>query len=206
MTDNFYQRKLIHFGRLREAAVKSVKREEAHATSHCERNFDIRKSSHHHLDSDDGENFFICQNWSYAKGRYDVSQIMPTTQWRWLRHIFSLATPCSRCPAGTLQPLIQAQNTACWWKFEKTSGKCGKQTVSHNYIFVKNGFSMFLLLWLLICLLADDNEVPLLWVTGRVTESYTWNDGIVGVCQVQTPISNLIRPVVKLRKLTVNYR
>ena len=51
-----------------------------------------------------------------------------------------------------------------------------------------------------LVLLAEDNEAPLQWKTGRVVEVYTGNDDIVRVCKVKTPTSLLIRPVIKLRK------
>ena len=36
---------------------------------------------------------------------------------------------------------------------------------------------------------AKDNEVPLHWVTGRVTETHTQNDDVFRVCKVETGIS-----------------
>ena len=54
-----------------------------------------------------------------------------------------------------------------------------------------------------LVLLAEDNQPPLHWKTGRVTEVYEGNDNVVRVCKVKTPTTTVIRPVVKLRKLPV---
>ena len=54
-----------------------------------------------------------------------------------------------------------------------------------------------------LVLLAEDNEAPLHWKTGRVIEIYSGNDDITRVCKVKTASSTLIRPVVKLRKLPI---
>ena len=53
-------------------------------------------------------------------------------------------------------------------------------------------------------LLAEDNEAPLQWKTGRVIEIYSGNDDITRVCKLKTASSTLIRPVVKLRKLPIS--
>ena len=54
-----------------------------------------------------------------------------------------------------------------------------------------------------LVLLAEDNQPPLHWKTGRVTEVYEGNDNVVRVFKVKTPTTTVIRPVVKLRKLPV---
>ena len=54
-----------------------------------------------------------------------------------------------------------------------------------------------------LVLLAEDNEAPLQWKIGRVTEVYKGNDNIVRVCKVKTQNSSFMRPVVKLRKLPI---
>ena len=55
-----------------------------------------------------------------------------------------------------------------------------------------------------LVLLADDNEAPLQWKTGKVIEVYPGNDDVVRVCKVKTPHSTFVRPVVKLRKLPLD--
>ena len=54
-----------------------------------------------------------------------------------------------------------------------------------------------------LVLLAEDNEAPLQWKIGRVTEVYKGNDNIVRVCKVKTQNSSFMRPIVKLRKLPI---
>ena len=54
-----------------------------------------------------------------------------------------------------------------------------------------------------LVLLAEDNEAPLHWKIGRVTEVYKGNYNIVSVCKVKTQISSFMRPIVKLRKLPI---
>ena len=55
-----------------------------------------------------------------------------------------------------------------------------------------------------LVLIAEDNEVPLQWKTGRIIEIYSGNDDIVRVCKVKTSSSTFIRPIVKLRKLPID--
>ena len=54
-----------------------------------------------------------------------------------------------------------------------------------------------------LVLLAEDNERPLEWKTGRIIEFYPGNDSIVRVVKVKTTTGEYIRPVTKLRKLPV---
>ena len=54
-----------------------------------------------------------------------------------------------------------------------------------------------------LVLLAEDNERPLEWKTGRIIEVYPGNDSIVRVVKVKTTTGEYIRPVAKLRKLPV---
>ena len=54
-----------------------------------------------------------------------------------------------------------------------------------------------------LVLLAEDNERPLQWKTGRIIEVYPGNDSIVRVVKVKTTTGEYIRPVAKLRKLPV---
>ena len=54
-----------------------------------------------------------------------------------------------------------------------------------------------------LVLLAEDNEAPMQWKTGRINDVFPGNDGIIRVAKVKTSSSELIRPIVKLRRLPV---
>ena len=56
-----------------------------------------------------------------------------------------------------------------------------------------------------LVLLAEGNDSHMQWKLGRIIETYNGND-IVRVCKVKTASSDLIRPVVKLRKLPIDSR
>ena len=55
-----------------------------------------------------------------------------------------------------------------------------------------------------LVLIAEDNEAPLQWKTGRIKQIFTGNDGNVRVVKVKTSTGELMRPVVKLRKLPID--
>ena len=57
-----------------------------------------------------------------------------------------------------------------------------------------------------LVLLAEDNFKPLQWKTGRVVEVYAGNDSVTRVVKVKTSAGDIIRPVVKLRKLPIEQR
>ena len=55
-----------------------------------------------------------------------------------------------------------------------------------------------------LVLLADDDCRAMQWKIGRIKEVYTGNDGLVRVVKVKTQQCDLIRPIVKLRKLPIS--
>ena len=57
-----------------------------------------------------------------------------------------------------------------------------------------------------LVLLAEDNESPMQWKLERIIEIYNRNDNTVRVCKVKTASSELIGPVLKLRKLPIDSR
>ena len=54
-----------------------------------------------------------------------------------------------------------------------------------------------------LVLIAEDNQPPLHWKMGRITEIYPGNDEIVRVVKLKTSTGELVRPVVKIRKLPI---
>ena len=54
-----------------------------------------------------------------------------------------------------------------------------------------------------LVLIADDDLKPLQWKTGRVVELYSGNDNITRVVKLKTSTGEMIRPVIKLRKLPI---
>ena len=54
-----------------------------------------------------------------------------------------------------------------------------------------------------LVLIADDDLKPLKWKTGRVVELYSGNDNITRVVKLKTSTGEMIRPVIKLRKLPI---
>ena len=54
-----------------------------------------------------------------------------------------------------------------------------------------------------LVLIADDDLKPLQWKTGRVVELYSGNDDITRVVKLKTSTGEMIRPVIKLRKLPI---
>ena len=55
-----------------------------------------------------------------------------------------------------------------------------------------------------LALLADDYCRAMQWKIGRIKEVYTGNDGLVRVVKVESQQYDLIRPIVKLRKLPIS--
>ena len=55
-----------------------------------------------------------------------------------------------------------------------------------------------------LVLLAEDNQGPMQWKLGRILEVFAGNDDLVRVVKVKTSSGELIRPIVKLRKLPVD--
>ena len=56
-----------------------------------------------------------------------------------------------------------------------------------------------------LVLLAEDNNPPLPWKTGRVIDAYTGNDDIARVVKVKTVTGEMLRPVVKLRNFPIDH-
>ena len=56
-----------------------------------------------------------------------------------------------------------------------------------------------------LVLIAEDNQRPSQWKLGRITELYSGNESINRVAKVITDAGMLVRPVVKLRKLPVDF-
>ena len=54
-----------------------------------------------------------------------------------------------------------------------------------------------------LVLIADDDLKPLQWKTDRVVELYSGNDDITRVVKLKTSTGEMIRPVIKLRKLPI---
>ena len=54
-----------------------------------------------------------------------------------------------------------------------------------------------------LVLLAEDNFKPLQWKICRVIEVYAGKDSVTRVVKVKTSVGEIIRPVVKLRKLPI---
>ena len=52
--------------------------------------------------------------------------------------------------------------------------------------------------------MAEDNQAPLQWKTGRIQEIYPGNEDIVRMVKVKTATGQLIRPVAKVRKLPLS--
>ena len=55
-----------------------------------------------------------------------------------------------------------------------------------------------------LVLVAEDNLKPLQWKTGRVIALYPGNDNVTRVVKLKTSSGELIRPVIKLRKLPLD--
>ena len=52
-------------------------------------------------------------------------------------------------------------------------------------------------------LIAEDDIPPLRWQMARIEKLYTGNDDISRVVKLETSNGNLIRPVVKIRRLLI---
>ena len=55
-----------------------------------------------------------------------------------------------------------------------------------------------------LLLIAEYNLPALQWKLGRIIETYSWNDNLIRVVKLKTTSGELMRPVVKLRKLPLN--
>ena len=54
-----------------------------------------------------------------------------------------------------------------------------------------------------LVLIAEDDIPPLRWQMARIEKLYTGNDDISRVVKLKTSNGNLIRPVVKIRRLPI---
>ncbi len=55
-----------------------------------------------------------------------------------------------------------------------------------------------------LVLLAEDNQRPMQWKLCRIVEVFTGNDDLVRVVKVKTSSGELVRPILKLKKLPVD--
>ena len=56
-----------------------------------------------------------------------------------------------------------------------------------------------------LVLLAEENIPPLKWKMARIQKLFSGNGDVHGVAELKTANGNLIRPIIKLRRLPITY-
>ena len=184
-----------HFGGLWEAAVKSMKR-------HLRRTVGLQKLSYEEL------NTFIIQIEAILNSRpitamaNDPNDLRPLTPAHFLigTHMEQIPQGCKGKDISMNQRfnLLEKLKSSFWSSWHRdylVTLQIRKKWLSAGPKFAVGD----------LVLLAEDNIPALKWKMARIQKLFSDNDDVNRVAELKTANGNLIRPIIKLRRLPITY-
>ena len=174
--------------------------EETHAPSHWTASSDLTRNC---------SQSSIKSTQCWTPDRYFRYPTIQMTPWLWHQRTSSLVTPCSPYLKTRMRRHASWVSTHASLKLRRRLNEDLWKSWKRDYLielqikkrWFKNSPKMQVND---LVLHAEDNEAPLQWKTGRIIEIFSGNDDITRVCKLKTATTILIRPVVKLWKLSLS--
>ena len=181
-----------HFGGLWEAAVKAMKRHLRRVVGQQELSNEELLTVLHLIEA-------ILNSRPLTPLSNDPNDLVPLTPAHFLigGSFHPMVTGDTQMPLNTRFHLLQQIQKDFWqsWKRDYLVTLQVRKKWFSNGPEINHGD---------LVLVAEDNLKPLQWKTGRVIALYPGNDNVTRVVKLKTSSGELIRPVIKLRKLPLD--